>query len=171
MVQPVEEQKQSVKFGIALPKPVVHEIEAEAKKLGMTRSEFIAKVLTGELRNNRERDAVTTALRKSGKPRTPDDNLSYIYKLLEDSNDWLDSFDLQLCASQAVARSLIADELNPRLQPSALLIILRRYKQQADYWGYSQERKKTELDKFGKDVGVKEADLQRAWSQVEWWRN
>ena len=160
----MEERTQSSKFGIALPKSVVNEIEAQAKKLGMTRSEYIAKVLTGELRNARERHVVATL--KSPKARTNDDNLPYFQKLVEDSHDWLGSFDLDSCTSQARERLLIGEELNPTKHPAALRLILRRYKQQADYWGYASDKRLVDLRKFAKGVSVDEGVVLHLWDQL-----
>jgi hypothetical protein len=162
----MSEDLQSVKFGIALPKPVVQQIEEEARKVGMTRSEFIAKVLTGELRNNREREAVVSGLKTTKKRRTSNDNLPYIHKLIEDSQDWLGGFDLRRCASQAKARLLTGQELDPTVHPDALKAILLRFKAQAEYWGYSEERKKLEVSDFAKEVGLTGQQVMEEWTRV-----
>jgi len=160
----MEERTQSTKFGIALPKNVVNEIEAQAKKLGMTRSEYIAKVLTGELRNTRER--VVVAALKASKLRNPNDNLPYIQKLVEDSRDWLGSFDIETCTSQARERLLVGDELDPRNNPAALRTILRKYKEQSDYWGYAADKRLTDLRKFAEGVDLKENVVLRVWDEL-----
>jgi hypothetical protein len=160
------EEVQSVKFGIALPKPVVQQVEEEARKMGMTRSEFIARVLTGELRNNREREAVVSGLKNPKKRRTANDNLPYIHKLVEDSHDWLGGFDLRRCASQAKARLLTGKELDPTIHPEALKAIFHRFRAQADYWGYSEERKKLEVSDFAREVGLTEQQVMEMWDKV-----
>jgi len=158
------EESQFMKFGIALPKPIVHEIEEEAKKLGMSRSEYIAKVLTGELLNNREREAVS---KLKARKRFPADNLLYVRKLIEDSQDWSGGFDLENCASRAKARLLTGEELDNSVHPEALLSILRRYKEQADYWGYSPERRTTELKNFAKQVEINDWQILQLWKEIQ----
>lgn len=160
----MEERTQSTKFGIALPKPVANEIEAQAKKLGMTRSEYIAKVLTGELRNTRERQVV--AALKSKRERNHDDNLPYIQKLVEDSSDWLGSFDLEICTSHARERLLTGAELDPRNNPAALRIILRRYKEQADYWGFTADKRLINLKRFAEGVDLDVTTVLHFWDQL-----
>ena len=159
----MDEEAQSMKFGIALPKPVAHEIEDEARKLGMTRSEYIAKVLTGELKNNRERQAFSGL---KAKKRLPADNLPYIRKLVEDAQDWSGGFDLGSCATQARARLLIGEEFDPLVHPEALVLILRRYKEQVDYWGYTTERTNAELRDFAKQVEITERQILEVWKGV-----
>ena len=61
---------------------------------------------------------------------------------------------------------MIGEELDPLVHPHALVLILRRYKEQAGYWGYATERTNFELRDFAKQVEIAERLILEVWKEV-----